>query len=198
MAKKSSSRTTAKGKKTARRAGKTTSKKVVKKLTKKASRKPAGAAARKASKKTVAPGEKPAKRLKKSPLTKREQKRFREMLLEKRRSLVGDMTGMEAEALRTNGNGGDLSLMPDHPANIASDNYEQEFTLGLLESERILLSKIDAALERVEKGTYGICLGTGRPIGKARLEARPWTRYCIEYARMIEKGLVGPDENGER
>lgn len=135
--------------------------------------------------------------LTKSPLSKSELKEFRQMLLDKRRSLIGDMNGMESEALRTNRqeNSGDLSLMPDHPANIATDNFEQEFTLGLLESERTLLKEINEALERIDGGTYGICLGTGQAIGKARLTARPWARYCIEYARMIEKGLVRPEES---
>ena len=82
--------------------------------------------------------------------------------------------------------------MPTHPADIGTDNYEQEFSLGLLESERALLAEIDEALERIDKGTYGVCLGTGEPIGKPRLHARPWAKYCIEYARLIEKGLARP------
>ena len=131
-------------------------------------------------------------------LSKPELKEFRRMLLEKRRSLVGDMAGMENEALRISrqDGSGDLSLMPDHPANIASDTFEQEFTLGLLESERTLLGEIDDALRRIDEGTYGMCAATGKEIAKARLMARPWSKYCIEYARMVEKGLVraGDDE----
>ncbi len=131
---------------------------------------------------------------KKSPLTKPRLKEFRQMLLEKRRSLIGDMAGMQNEALGTSRQEGtgDLSLVPDHPANIASDNYEQEFMLGLLENERALLEEINEALKRIDDGIYGICLGTGERIGLARLRARPWAKYCIEYARMVEKGLVRP------
>ncbi len=132
------------------------------------------------------------RRLKKSPLSKTELKEFRQMLLAKRRALLGDMTHMEAEALRTNRQEGtgDLSKIPTHDADVGTDNFEQEFTLGLLESERIMLGEINEALERIDKGTYGICLGTGLAIGKARLKARPWAKYCIEYARLIEKGLA--------
>jgi DnaK suppressor protein len=139
------------------------------------------------------------KRLKKSPLSKPELKEFRQMLLDKRRALLGDMTHMEAEALRTNRQEGtgDLSKIPTHDADVGTDNFEQEFTLGLLESERTLLVEINEALERIDKGTYGICLGTGLAIGKARLRARPWAKYCIEYARMIEKGLVQRGQEGE-
>jgi DnaK suppressor protein len=130
--------------------------------------------------------------LKKSPMSKAELEEFRKLLLDKRRSLIGDMNGMESEALRLNRQdaGGDLSLMPDHPANIATDNFEQEFTLGLLESERTLLTEINEALERIDNGTYGICLGTGEAISKPRLTARPWAKYTIEYARLLEKGQV--------
>lgn len=121
------------------------------------------------------------------------------MLLEKRRTLVGDLSGIESEALRRNrqDGSGDLSNMPTHPADVGSDNYEQEFTLGLLESERIMLTEIDEALERITEGTYGVCLGTGEPIGLPRLRARPWAKYGIEYARLLEKGLVRPDDDQE-
>jgi DnaK suppressor protein len=139
-------------------------------------------------------------RLKKSPFGKAELKEFRQMLLDKRKSLLGDMTRMETEALRTNRQEGtgDLSKIPTHDADVGTDNFEQEFTLGLLESERTLLMEINEALERIEKGTYGICLGTGLAIGKARLKAIPWTKYCIEYSRMLEKGLVRRGAEQER
>ena len=138
---------------------------------------------------------KPSKR-KKTHLTKGELSEFRNMLLEKRRALIGDMNGIQAGALGVNrqDGSGDLSNMPTHPADIGTDNYEHEFTLGLLESERALLNEINEALERIENRTYGICLGTGQPIDKARLRARPWAKYCIEYAKMIEKGLVRPGQ----
>jgi RNA polymerase-binding protein DksA len=139
------------------------------------------------------------KPLKKSPLSKSELADYRKILLEKRRALIGDMSGIESGALRTNrqDGSGDLSNMPTHPADIGSDNFEQEFTLGLLESERTMLKEINEALERIANGTYGICLGTGEFIGKARLKARPWAKYCIEYARQLEKGLVRPGDEGK-
>ena len=135
----------------------------------------------------------------KCPLTRAQLKQMRQALLAKRKAILGDMSGMEAEALgiARHGAAGDLSKMPTHPADIGTDNYEQEFTLGLLESERILLMEIDEALERIDNGTYGICLGTGKGINKARLEAKPWAKYCIEYARLLEKGLVRPGEENQ-
>jgi RNA polymerase-binding protein DksA len=129
----------------------------------------------------------------KSPLTKSELKEFYTALIAKRRELIGDMAGIENEALGADRqeSKGDIS---DHPADAGTDNFEQEFSLGLLESERTLLGEIDEALRRIEEGTYGICVGTGMVIGKARLMARPWSKYGIEYARMVEKGLVRPGD----
>jgi DnaK suppressor protein len=175
-------------------------KKTTRKSTPSAKRRTAKAAGNPSAKAAAKPGKpKAAAKAKrqagkgKSPLTKPEQRKYRKLLLEKRRELVGDMTGIEAEAFGADRQEvkGDIS---DHPADAGTDNFEQEFSLGLLESERVLLAEIDEALERLDQGTYGICLGTGKPITKPRLRARPWAKYCIEYARMIEKGLVRPGE----
>jgi RNA polymerase-binding protein DksA len=113
---------------------------------------------------------------------------FRDLLLAKRQQLVGDVNHMRDDALKQSRKdaAGDLSSMPIHMADIGSDNYEQEFTLGLIEGEEGLLHEIDEALERVENGTYGICLATGKRIAKARLNMQPWAKYCIEYVRKTE------------
>jgi DnaK suppressor protein len=156
--------------------------------------------ARKAKAKEL-PAELPLKPIKlKCPLSKKELAEYRAMLLQKRRTLLGDMDGMHAEAMRDSDEGAssDLSTMPVHMADMGTDNYEQEFTLGLLESERQLLRDIDEALQRIADGTYGVCLGTGKPINKSRLRAMPWAKYSIEYARMRERGLgvQGGQEHG--
>ena len=120
---------------------------------------------------------------------------FKELLLQKRYELIGDVSSMEDEALKKSRleASGDLSSMPIHMADIGTDNYEQEFALNLLDSERKLLNQMNAALDRIANKTYGICEGTGTQIPRSRLEAKPWAQYCVEYARMIEKGLVPKD-----
>jgi RNA polymerase-binding protein DksA len=118
-------------------------------------------------------------------LTSRELEFFRGLLLDKRRELVGDMSQMEREALRS-GSGSNLSNLPVHMADMGTDNYEQEFTLGLVEKDRVLLREINNALAKIQDGSYGICEGTGKPISKPRLEAQPWARHSIEYARQME------------
>jgi RNA polymerase-binding protein DksA len=117
---------------------------------------------------------------------------FKEMLLEKRHEIIGNVNEMKDEALKKSrlDASGDLSSMPIHMADIGTDNYEQEFALGLMDSERKLLKEIDDALQRIENKTYGICEATGKPIGKARLQAQPWARHCVEHARMLEQGLA--------
>jgi RNA polymerase-binding protein DksA len=122
-------------------------------------------------------------------MTPRELEGFRDLLLAKRRELVGDMSSMEREALRS-AQGSNLSNLPIHMADMGTDNYEQEFTLGLVEKDRQLLREINVALAKIINGTYGICEGTGKPISKARLEAQPWAKYSIEHARELEKGGV--------
>jgi RNA polymerase-binding protein DksA len=133
---------------------------------------------------------------KKRRLTTTEIERFKQMLLEKRREIVGNVSEMADEALKKSrlDASGDLSSMPIHMADIGTDNYEQEFALELMDSERKLLSEIDDALGRIERGSYGVCEGTGKPIAKARLQAQPWARYCVKYARMLEQGLVTEQE----
>jgi len=111
---------------------------------------------------------------------------FRGRLLEKRRELLGDVSSMEGEALR-NGGDSNLSTLPIHMADMGTDNYEQEFTLGLVEKDRNLLREINSALTKIKEGTFGICEATGLPIGRPRLEAQPWAKFSIEHARKMER-----------
>jgi DnaK suppressor protein len=115
---------------------------------------------------------------------------FRELLLRKRGEISGNVVEIEGETLKKSrlDASGDLSSMPIHMADLGTDNYEQEFALGLMDGERRILHEIDAALQRIQEGTYGICEGTGELIPRARLEAQPWARYCVDYARKIEEG----------
>ena len=121
----------------------------------------------------------------KAGLSPKELDFFRDLLLAKRRELLGDMSSMEREALREAG--GDLSTLPIHMADQGTDAYEQEFTLHLVEKDRGLLRELNDALAKIHNGSYGICEGTGLPISKPRLEAQPWARHSIEHARQLEK-----------
>jgi RNA polymerase-binding transcription factor DksA len=122
----------------------------------------------------------------KSKLSRKELDHYSELLLVKRAEILGLVTGMEQEALRSSG--GNLSHMPIHMADIGSDTADQDFALNLAEKERETLAEIDAALQRIDDGCFGVCQATGKPIPKARLDAKPWAKYTIEAARLVESG----------
>jgi len=122
--------------------------------------------------------------------TKTELKAYKERLLGLRARLRGDVSQMADAALKKNraeGNG-DLSSMPIHMADLGSDNFEQEFTLSLMETEEGTLGRIEAALERIEDGTYGTCEECGVKIPKKRLNAVPFAAMCVKCASQYEQG----------
>lgn len=132
----------------------------------------------------------PGAEMPKSHLSAAELEDFREILLIKRAQLKGDIDTLNKLHKNRQESTGDLSSVPFHPADAGSDTFEQDFTIGLMDNEQNLLREIEEALDRISKGTYGVCVATHKPITKARLQAKPWARYCIEYARMLEKGQV--------
>ncbi len=120
----------------------------------------------------------------KTTLTPKELRYYKSLLLLKRGELVGSLSAMEEAALQMRG--GSISNLPIHMADIGTDTYDQDFMLGLAETERNRLREIDDAIRRIEDKTYGVCKMTGNPIPKARLEAKPWAQYTIEAARQVE------------
>jgi RNA polymerase-binding protein DksA len=125
---------------------------------------------------------------------KKEWEPYRAALLAKRKSLMGDLHGMRDEVMGQSQQdaSGDLSKMPLDMADVGSDSYEREFTISLIEGDQSILSEIDDALERMENGTYGVCVNAdcGKPIPKARLEIKPYARLCIECQKKSEKGKL--------
>jgi len=115
---------------------------------------------------------------------------FRRTLVGLRARLRGDLDQMTDEALRANGRdaSGNLSNLPLHMADVGTENYDQEFTLGLIENEQETLEQIHEALARVDAGTFGRCTECGGQIAKPRLQALPYTPYCIDCARRLETG----------
>lgn len=121
----------------------------------------------------------------KSPLDKKQIEHFREILLQKRAELVGDVATMETEALKSQS--GSLSHLPQHMAEQGSDVYGQSLSLDLAAADRRLIKEIDDALLRIQRGVYGVCERTGKPIKLERLNELPWARYSIEAARELER-----------
>jgi DnaK suppressor protein len=73
-------------------------------------------------------------------------------------------------------------------ADLGSDNFEQEFTISLMQTEEGTLQAIEAALERIEESTYGQCEECGVSIPKTRLNAIPYTPLCVKCASALERG----------
>jgi RNA polymerase-binding transcription factor DksA len=113
---------------------------------------------------------------------------FRQTLQGLRARLRGDLSQMTDEALRRDqpDSSGNLSNVPLHMADVGTENYDQEFTLGLIENEQGTLELVQEALGRIEAGTFGRCQQCGDPIAKPRLQALPYTRHCIQCARDLE------------
>jgi RNA polymerase-binding protein DksA len=123
-------------------------------------------------------------------MTKAVLETFRQELLALRNRLKGDVTNLADEALRKAGGeaSGSLSNMPIHMADLGTDNFEQEFTLSLLQNEEQALDEIGAALDRIAQGTFGRCEECQKEIPRARLQALPYARHCVECARKLEQG----------
>jgi DnaK suppressor protein len=122
-------------------------------------------------------------------MKKAESKVYKQLLLALRARLRGDVTAMADAALkktRSEANG-DLSSMPIHMADIGSDNYEQEFTLSLMQTEEGTLDAIEAALEKIEDGVFGQCEECDGVISKMRLQAIPYAPLCIKCAQKRER-----------
>ena len=74
----------------------------------------------------------------------------------------------------------ELSSADQHPAEQATETLERELDLGVLQSVESELTEVQAALARLDAGTYGVCEICGKPIADGRLEAMPAARYCVE------------------
>jgi RNA polymerase-binding protein DksA len=79
------------------------------------------------------------------------------------------------------------SSADNHLADTASETYEREFDEGLEEDAQEQLREVEAALKRLEDGTYGTCRICGKAIPVERLEAVPWTTLCIDDARKLAR-----------
>jgi RNA polymerase-binding transcription factor DksA len=118
----------------------------------------------------------------------------RRRLLEMAVRLRGDEAAVVGEALRQAGSdaSGNLSNAPQHLADLGTDAFEQEMSTSLLQNARQMQAEVAAALDRLEQSSFGKCQRCGRDIGEGRLQAVPYTRYCVDCAQNAEDdGEVG-------
>jgi RNA polymerase-binding protein DksA len=111
---------------------------------------------------------------------------FKKTLLKMKSQILGDINSMSKENDGDQADKGDISSHAMHMADVATDMYDREFNLSLASNDRELLQKIDAALDRIEKGTYGFCLKSGKRISEQRLRAVPYAEYCLEVQEELD------------
>jgi RNA polymerase-binding protein DksA len=114
--------------------------------------------------------------------------RFREALIEERERVRAAIENLHDEHPGSMADeSGEDAVFDNHLADTATETYDRELDYTLEENSEHVLADIDAALQRIEEGTYGICTNCGRQIPEERLEARPWATLCIECKRERER-----------
>jgi RNA polymerase-binding protein DksA len=122
-------------------------------------------------------------------LTKKDLQRFKERLLTEKKRVLEEVGDIQHENLKTSiaDQSGENSRYSYHLGDTASLAYGREFSMGLAERQQKYLEQIDEALQRIQEGSYGICLVTGEPIPVERLEEVPVAKYSVKGKEILEK-----------
>ncbi|HTL71337.1 MAG TPA: TraR/DksA C4-type zinc finger protein [Candidatus Eisenbacteria bacterium] len=122
-------------------------------------------------------------------MDKKDLKVFRELLLKKKAALAKGIEHIANDALKTSQReaAGDLSAYSLHMADMATDNYDREFALNLADNEQKVVHRIDAALEKLDANTFGLCEVCNKKISKVRLKAVPYAELCVPCQEKQEK-----------
>lgn len=113
-------------------------------------------------------------------LTKKQLEKLHQRLVEERDKILLGIRGHVRQATA------DTAPLAEE-GDIAQRATEQDYLLRLADKQRKLLDQIYNALDKLESGEYGVCEGTGEPIGFRRLEIRPWARYSVEYKERMDR-----------
>jgi len=117
-------------------------------------------------------------------MDKRSLKRYTKLLHQKRAEFE------ESYRDKLSRSGDDSGHEARDPADEASMNYTKEFWYSLSDNDRLILQRVDMALQRVEEGTFGLCIHCEKKIQKKRLDAVPWARHCLECQDLQDRGLL--------
>jgi len=125
----------------------------------------------------------------KKKLTKKELVDFKKLVLKKKEEILDEIKHISDDTLKKSQKeaSGDISGYTYHMADVATDTYDREFSLGLASNERKLIYEFDDALKRIEEGTFGVCEDCKSPIAKNRLKAVPYARLCVKCQEKKEK-----------
>lgn len=122
-------------------------------------------------------------------LTKKQLEYFKKRLLEEKNRVLEEMDELQQSNLKQSiaDSSGEISRYSYHLGDVASISFDREFSMGLAERQQKYLEQIEEALQRIEDGTYGICLVTGEPIPLERLEEVPIAKYSVKGKEILEK-----------
>jgi DnaK suppressor protein len=121
-------------------------------------------------------------------MDKRRVRVFRDRLLDRRESLVGQVQQAELYTRER-----DAEATQD-PADMAANAYTKELLVSMSDNDRQLLNLIDEALERMDDSGFGKCVRCGQALPEKRLEALPWARHCVRCQDLHERGLLNEEE----
>jgi len=125
----------------------------------------------------------------KNKYTKKDLAEFKKIILKRKEQILDDIKHISDDTLKKSQKeaSGDISGYTYHMADVATDNYDREFSLGLASNERKFLYELDDALKRIEDGIFGICEDCKNLIAKNRLKAVPHARLCVKCQEKREK-----------
>ncbi len=127
--------------------------------------------------------------MKEQKMPKKEIKKFKEMILKKKADILEQIDHISKDTLKKSQKdaSGDISGYSYHMADLATDTFDREFSLGLASNERQTLYEIEDALKRIDEGVFGLCESCKKPISKIRLKAIPFTKLCLKCQELKEK-----------
>ncbi len=125
----------------------------------------------------------------KKKLNKKELAGFKKLILKRKEEVIDEIKHISEDTLKKSQKeaSGDISGYAFHMADVATDTYDREFSLGLVSNEREALYELDDALKRIDEQTFGICESCKTIITKIRLKAVPYARLCVKCQERKEK-----------
>lgn len=114
---------------------------------------------------------------------------FKKSISKKKEEIIEEIKHISEDTLKKSQKeaSGDISGYTYHMADVATDTYDREFSLGLASNERQLIYELDDALKKIEEGKYGICEECKGLIPKTRLKALPYARLCLKCQQAKER-----------
>ena len=127
--------------------------------------------------------------MKKKKFNKKSLDQFKKVLIKRKAEINDEINHISSDTLMRSQKeaSGDIAGYSYHLADVATENYDREFSLSLASNERDILYEIDAALQKIKDGSFGLCEDCEKAISKTRLKAVPYAKTCIKCQQAKEK-----------